>query len=299
MSETFIPRFLQAGGRLLPQTRAHRLRENDSGWLIEATHKTTNPLRIVADTLFLCAGAIHSPALLRRSGITRHIGNSLQVHPTVKLGAQFAAEVNTAAMGVPVHQVNEFSPRLSFGCSISSPAYTALGRLDYPTAAGQTAANWPRSANYYAMITSQGQGTVRTLPGFRDPLVRYTLTETDRRQLAEGWHKLAQVLLAAGATALYPSLIRGPVLRSDEDLAQLPKVLPEGMANLMTVHLFSSCPMGEDQSKCGTDSFGRVHGFMNLYVNDASLLCTGPGVNPQGSIMALARRNALKFLGKL
>ena len=29
-----------------------------------------------------------------------------------------------------------------------------------------------------------------------------------------------------------------------------------------------------------------------LYVNDASLLPTSPGVNPQGTIMAIARRNA-------
>jgi choline dehydrogenase-like flavoprotein len=54
--------------------------------------------------------------------------------------------------------------------------------------------------------------------------------------------------------------------------------------------------MGEDQSKCAADSFGRIHGFKNLLVNDASLLCTALGVNPQGSIMALARRNTLAFL---
>jgi choline dehydrogenase-like flavoprotein len=54
--------------------------------------------------------------------------------------------------------------------------------------------------------------------------------------------------------------------------------------------------MGEDRSKCAVDSFGRIHGLKNLFVNDASLLCTAPGVNPQGSIMALARRNTLKFL---
>ena len=44
---------------------------------------------------------------------------------------------------------------------------------------------------------------------------------------------------------------------------------------------------------------GAVPGFPNLFVNDASLLCTAPGVNPQGSIMALARRNVMKFLGKI
>ena len=82
-------------------------------------------------------------------------------------------------------------------------------------------------------------------------------------------------------------------------LGKLPEVLPDGLASLMTIHLFSSCPMGEDKAKCATDSFGRVNGVKNLYVNDASLLCTAPGVNPQGSIMAIARRNTLKFLGKL
>ena len=57
--------------------------------------------------------------------------------------------------------------------------------------------------------------------------------------------------------------------------------------------------MGENPRKTAANSFGRVHDFSNLFVNDASLLCTAPGVNPQGSIMALARRNALAFLGKL
>ena len=299
MTETFIPRFLKARGKLLPNTRALRLRQNGAGWLVEARHKTTGPIRIAADALFLCAGAIHTPALLRRSGITRHVGNSLQVHPTVKIVARFDEAVNAADLGVPVHQVKEFAPRLSFGCSISSPAYLALGLMDHPDAARQVAQAWPQEAIYYAMITSEGRGSVRTLPGFRDPLVRYALTTADRRNLAEGLGKLSQILFESGAKALYPSLARGPVLHCGNDLSKLPDVPPDGLANLMTIHLLSSCPMGEDKTKCATDSFGRVHGFKNLFVSDASLLCTAPGVNPQGSIMAIARRNALKFLDQL
>jgi choline dehydrogenase-like flavoprotein len=149
------------------------------------------------------------------------------------------------------------------------------------------------------MITSEGGGSVRVLPGFRDPLVRYALTEGDRRNLADGVKQLSRLLFEAGASKLYPSLTRGAALNSNQCLGKLPDVLPAGLASLMTIHLFSSCPMGEDESKGATDSFGRVHRFKNLFVNDASLLCTAPGVNPQGSIMALARRNALKFLGKL
>jgi choline dehydrogenase-like flavoprotein len=299
MTETFIPRFLKAGGKLQSRTRANRSRRNGSGWLIEATQRDGSRQFIAADHLFVCAGAVHTPALLRRSGITHNIGNALQVHPTVKFVARFADEVNAATMGVPVHQVKEFSPRLSFGCSISSPAYLALGLLDHPQAARETARTWPNSATYYAMITSEGHGTIRGLPGFRDPLVRYTLTENDRRNLADGLRKLAQALFAAGATQLFPSLNRGPVLRCDGCLSKIPERLADGAANLMTIHLFSSAPMGEDKSRCATDSFGKVHGQQNLYINDASLLCTAPGVNPQGSIMAFARRNTFKFLGKL
>jgi choline dehydrogenase-like flavoprotein len=61
------------------------------------------------------------------------------------------------------------------------------------------------------------------------------------------------------------------------------------------VHLFSSCPIGEAADFSAANSFGQLHGYRNLFVNDASLLCTAPGVNPQGTVMAIARRNALHF----
>jgi choline dehydrogenase-like flavoprotein len=159
--------------------------------------------------------------------------------------------------------------------------------------------SWRQCAVYYAMIRAEGRGRVRALPGFRDPLVRYELTEADRRALAEGLRRLARMLLAAGATALFPGLRGGPVWRCEADAASLPDALAHGQARLMTIHLFGSCPMGEAPERCATDSFGRVRGFKNLRVNDASLLPGAPGVNPQGTIMALARRNALEFLGRL
>jgi len=298
MTETYIPRFLQAGGRLLPRARVERLRQEGGVWQLRAIHAGVRPFGIRAQTVFLCAGAVQTPALLRRSGITRNIGDALQLHPTVKVVARFPETVNSAAMGVPIHQVKEFAPEFSFGCSISSPAYLALGVIDHPGASDEVRQSWTRMANYYAMITAEARGTVRSLPGFRDALVRYALTGNDRRRLADGLHKLAEALFAAGADALFPSLTRGPRLASPDDLRRLPAALPEGLANLMTIHLFSSCPMGEDRARCAADSYGRLHGSNHLLIADASLLCTAPGVNPQGSIMAIVRRNALRFLGR-
>ena len=47
---------------------------------------------------------------------------------------------------------------------------------------------------------------------------------------------------------------------------------------------------------CVADSFGKVHGCEGLTLADASLFCGPLGVNPQATVMALARRNALAFL---
>ncbi|MDB6121963.1 MAG: putative oxidoreductase, partial [Pedosphaera sp.] len=298
MTETFVPRFLRAGGQLLPQTGVRTLRQDGGKWTINAQHVSGSPVRIEAESVFVCGGAVQTPALLRRSGITHNIGNSLRLHPTVKVVAQFPEQINSEQMGVPVHQVKEFSPRLSFGCSISTPPYLALALLDHSGMEHEAGRSWQQMATYYAMITGQGRGTVRSLPGFRDPLVRYQLTEQDRRDLADGLRKLSQALFESGASTLYPSVTRSARLNNRDELTKIPQVLPSGLANLMTIHLFSSCPMGEDQSKCATDSFGRVHGFKNLFIADASLLCTAPGVNPQGSIMAIARRNVLRYLKK-
>lgn len=294
MTRTFIPRALSAGCRLVPETRARSLRRVGDRWRISC-----NTAEVEASTVFVCGGAIQTPTLLRRSGIARNVGNTLRMHPTVKVVARFPEDVNALDMEVPVHQVKEFAPRFSFGCSISSPPYLALGLADHPARLDEVGTHWPRMAVYYAMITGAGSGSVRGVPGYHDPLVRYTITPSDLGDLALALRELCRLLFAAGAEVLYPSVGGSEPLSSEAELDRIPAHLPKGRTSLMTIHLFSSCPMGENPRLCATDSFGKVHGVDGLHIADASLLCTAPSVNPQGSIMAVARRNALKFLGKL
>jgi choline dehydrogenase-like flavoprotein len=301
MSRTFVPRGLAAGAKLLTGLRARRLSRSRGRWVVEAERVLPDGRRsrhrLRCKTLFVACGAIQTPALLQASGIALLAGRSLRMHPTVKVVARFPDAINSADMGVPVHQVKEFSPRLSFGCSISGVSYLSLAMLDHPKHVREVDDRWPQMAVYYAMITG-GSGRVRRVPGYRDPLVQFALGDKDMRNLADGTRKLSELLFAAGAEALYPTVDGAPPLAGVGDLARIADPLPQGRTSLMTIHLFSSCPMGEDKRRCVADSFGRVHGQEGLYIADASLLCTAPGVNPQGSIMAFARRNALHFLDR-
>lgn len=301
MTKSFLPRALDAGCKLLPDTKVTRLRRADGKWQITAlstADATLRELNISAETVFLSCGAIQTPLLLRRNGISNNIGNSLHLHPAVKVLAEFEQAVNKDQMGIPVHQVNQFAPKFRFGCSVSTVPYMAVSLVDHLQALPTLANRWQHMAIYYAM-TRGGQGTVRPLPYFKDPLVQYRLGLNELEDLAEALKRLCECLLASGAVALYPSITGGAVIRSEKDLSKLPAALTAPTANLMTVHLFSSCPMGELKGKTALDSFGKVNGFDNLYVSDGSMLCGPPGINPQGTIMSFAHRNALAFLGKL
>ena len=302
MSRTFIPRALGASAKLVPNVRARRLKRTRRHWVIDVERtmpgEEASRHKVRCKSLFVCGGAIQTPALLQASGIGRNVGKSLRMHPTVKVVARFREAVNSRDMGVPVHQVKEFAPRLSFGCSISGVPYLSLAMLDHPAHAREVDENWPRMAIYYAMIAG-GSGSVSRLPAYRDPLVKYAFSNADMRDLADGTRKLCELLFAAGAEALYPTVAGAEPLHGPDDLKGLVDPLPHGRTSLMTIHLFSTCPMGEDETRCVANSFGRVHGYDDLHIADASLLCAAPGVNPQGSVMAFARRNALHFLGRL
>ncbi|UVO50359.1 GMC family oxidoreductase [Sphingomonas sp. SUN019] len=299
MSATFVPRFRDAGGRLISSTLIKSVSRTNGKWTVRGSHtpagQSARAIELCATTVFVACGAVQTPVLLRRSGIKRNVGNSLRFHPMLKVVAEFDEEVNLPGELEPVHQIKEFDPRFSMGCSMSKRPALAMAMAAHPERISEVDRNWRRMAIYYVQSTG-GVGTVRCLPGFRDPLVRVSLTPADLDELADGLRRLAEVLFAAGAVKVYPSIPGYPILRSPADIGTLPATLSPAQANATALHLFSSCPMGENEALCAADSYGKVHGGDGLYIADSSLLCGPTVVNPQGTVMAIAHRNALKAI---
>lgn len=306
MSRSLIPLAEQAGARVLTQVRALQLmrrRERVVGVVARRTRPDggSELVRLEADHVFVCGGPTETPALLLRSGIKYHVGNSLKIHPYLKLAARFDERIDAHASVMPLLQVKEFWPDLSFGGGFFSPGQLAMTLSE----------NWPENrarmrdvrsmAQYYVAVKGNGKGSIRpSLFGTDASVIRYELTGEDVRLLGLGLARLSQLLLAAGAREVYPSVFGIPTIQSEAEAVRwLDEPLPRSRLSLVTVHAFSSCPAGERKDLCAANSYGRVHGVENLYVNDASILPDSPGVNPQGTIMALARRNALSFASSL
>jgi nucleoside-diphosphate-sugar epimerase/choline dehydrogenase-like flavoprotein len=301
MQRTFIPKARAAGAQLLPSCKALRLVHDHgrvTGVLVQYAGAGPDHAAIIqADTVFVCGGAIQTAALLRRSGIARNVGNNLRIHPMIKAAAVFEDEIGAHQEALPIYQVKEFWPNIAIGGSVFSPGFLAMLLADNWTANAPAMRDWNRMALYYAGTRGMNRGTIRVLPGRAgDVVVRYHLSQADQQNISAGLAHLGEILFAAGATAVYPSLRAQPVLRSAEQCRGFLKTpIPIGAMSLSTVHAFSSCPMGENPDLCATDSFGKVHGFRNLFINDGSLIPDSPGVNPQGTIMAIALRNADHF----
>ncbi|HEX6417393.1 MAG TPA: GMC family oxidoreductase N-terminal domain-containing protein, partial [Acidimicrobiales bacterium] len=301
MTRTMLPRALAAGATIVPDCRVQRLlRRGDR--VVGARCRRTHPgggverLTIAAEHVFVCGGAVHTPALLQRSGIWRNVGNGLKMHPTIKIAARFPHPVDHG--DVPMQRVTEFAPFVAIGGSASRRGHVAMALADTGAPYAEALADWENVSTYYAAIRSEGSGRVVAAPGLRAPLVTYGLTEGDLSRLARGLVHLGELLLAAGATELHPSVAGGRVVRRLDEIGAWWDQVTRSRANLMTVHLTSTVRMGEDRARTGADSFGRVWGHRNLRVNDGSLIPDAPGVNPQAAIMAIAARNCDHFLSE-
>ena len=250
-------------------------------------------LTIKFHNLFLAAGAIYSPFLLQKSGIKKNIGKTLQFHPTLKVGALFENKINSNPMTVPGTAITEFMPNIRIGGSVFTQGYFGMFLSEDWQERSWMFNLWQNCGIYYAMIKPQGKAKIFSLPFLSDPIVLMNLTKSDEARLVKALDILIKSMFAAGAKFVYPSIYGHRGFEKYEEI----KVKKITDLNLMTIHAFSSLPMGESES-CPVDSFGKLKAMSNVIVCDASIIPSAPGTNPQATIMALVERNLDLFLTK-
>ena len=130
--------------------------------------------------------------------------------------------------------------------------------------------------------------------------IQYAPGDLEKSLISRATVELAKIHRAAGATDQIPLVTPPMTLRRGEAyepwLAALGKrPVTANRVLLFTAHQMSSCRIGTDPKMSTANPDGQVHGVPGLYVTDASAMPTASGVNPQLSLMALARRTATRM----
>jgi choline dehydrogenase-like flavoprotein len=125
----------------------------------------------------------------------------------------------------------------------------------------------------------------------------YRLNDEDARKTTFGIARAAEVHFAAGATEVYPNIPRVGVLKPG-DLAQFEATrFKASELRLEAFHPMGTARISADPRRgvCAPD--GSVNGTRGLYVADASLFPTAPGVNPMMTIIAFAKQVSREVAG--
>ena len=304
MSLTLIPKAIKAGARLISDCKVSKIkRKGDSITGIEAVvEKDGHPENIFVDAkhVWICCGTIQTPLLLLNSGFKENIGNNLQIHPMIKIAAEFDRKLDAHNSVMPVFQIRDFASDVFIGGSVFTPGFLAMALADSSNVDSDVLQNWRNSAIFYVSVKSGGSGTIRPMPLSGTARSNFRLSQDDSPNLTSGLLRLSDVLFAGGATRLFPGVSdTGEWSSMDQVKRELSSPIEFSRMRLSTVHLTSTCPIGENPRRSAADSSGRINGMSNLYVGDASAIPSAPGVNPQGTVMALATMNARKFAAKI
>lgn len=303
MHISYLPLAQSSGARIYARTRVDRVLVSggraagiEASILDEHEHVRAR-LVVHAPVVVVAAGTIHTPVVLKRSGLegsSRQLGRNLRIHPALGVAGAFAEDVSSWKGTLQPYFVDELfdSHDVMLETTSSVPALAA-GAVP---GVGRDAVNMLPGLRHVASIglyvSDTSAGRVRLLPGSREPIITYRLNDHDLRKLLVGMRLAAEIHLAAGAFAAMIGLPGLPAITSRKDLDKI----VEGNWKVTDVRPTAFHPMGTARmgrrGKGVVDSWGRHHDVDNLYVADGSIFPTCVGVNPQVSIMAFATRTA-------
>ena len=317
---TFLRDAVDQGARILVRTHVDRItheRGIASGAVAtvsEQDGEAKHRVEIRCNRVILAAGAVHSPAILIRSGLTNHnIGRNLHLHPTGGVFARYEQPVQ-AWRGAPQTRVCEHFADLDgngYGFRLeASPAHPGLWALGLPWQGGKPFRELMRQVPYLAntiVLTRDRYSGQVHVDGKGRPVLHYKVHPYDARHLMMGLQEAIRVHRAAGAQTVYGphnDCMSFECSGSDVEFeCYLQRVKDAGSRTnhlgLFCAHQMSTCRIGGSATQGAVNPEGESFEVKNLFVADGSALPTSTGVNPMITILATAHHVAQHVKSRL
>jgi choline dehydrogenase-like flavoprotein len=232
--------------------------------------------RVRARAVVVAGGALNTPQLLIRSGLTGPaIGRNLGLHP-VRLVYGLFDEPQDAHMVYPISahcmdfQHDEDGGFVLEATTIQDPISFATTLCDengplWGERLVEAVRGFRRWAGILAMVNDENNASVVVDEGGERFDIAFN--DAERERLERSFEFCRQVLEASGARQIC-------------------------WTGLASTHVQGSARMGDDPARSAVDRNGESHEVKRLFVGDGSLVPRTMSVNPSLTIMALATRLA-------
>ncbi|MDQ3305743.1 MAG: GMC family oxidoreductase N-terminal domain-containing protein [Actinomycetota bacterium] len=316
-TKTWLTDAWRRGARILVRTRAERLIiENGRAKGVQARTRDGHQVTVRANAVVVAAGAIHTPALLRRSGLeNENIGRHLRLHPVTGVAGVFDEEVRPWEGVMQAVYSDELADlHAGYGMKLeSAPFHPSVLAMYSPwRSARQHEDLMGRLAHLVPiglLLRDSSEGEVRT---GRDgePVVHYKLNDFDIGHVRTGLDGAARVLEAAGATSVFsahkdwvtyePGRGRGQGQGRKGFLEAADRCgWGAGQCVFTSFHIMGSARMGGSPGDSACTPEGETWEVQGVYVCDGSTFPTASGVNPMITIEAIAHLNASRLAATL
>ncbi|MBE2245972.1 MAG: GMC family oxidoreductase [Candidatus Competibacteraceae bacterium] len=285
----YLPQAIQHGAKLFHQTEALRIKDGKKNVEVLVDHCGVQRT-FKAKKLIIAAGALFTPSLLRKNKLGSNFsraGYHLQIHPATKVFAHF-----------PNHYVGFAGIPQGMGYRMPAPSRVTLEGIHTPksltapiiSVGGKRFNEWMSRieslASFGLMVRDRATGRVIYISG--QPYLQYHLHPDDATDIASGLRVIAEAFFAAGAErVLMPYGGVSPIeMKAPDELNRIPQI------HSRHIMLSGFHPLGTAGIGRVVDDTLKLFGSENIYICDASVLPSSPGVNPQVTVMALSLRLA-------
>jgi choline dehydrogenase-like flavoprotein len=257
-----------------------------------------------ARAVVLAGGALPTPLLLLKQGLANRsgqVGRNLSLHPSCGFAAVVDDDVHPYAHIPQGYGCDEFlrdgmllmNAQPDF--NVAAVVFPFVGqRLMEPLD------QLDRLASFALLISDASpNGRVwRDVGGL--PAVTYNISNEDVSRMHRAMVHASEMMLAAGARRLYPTLLGGAPFEGQRGLEAFRDANPRANDFTWTsYHPLGTCKMGRDPMASVVDPNHETHEVRGLFVVDGSTVPGPIGVNPQLTIMAMATRAAAKIAERL
>ncbi len=311
--KTWLPDAHAQGARVIVGTRVSRVVvEGGRARGIVGRTAAGHQLRVNARAVIASCGAIHTPALLRRSGLeNENIGQHLRLHPAGVVFGVYDEELKPWEGVMQALYSDQFRD-LDDGYGLKFETAPMHPHLMIPFSPWRGASHnlqllegLTNTIPIGVLLRDRDGGEVR-VGRDGEPIVRYRLSDFDAGHLRTGIDGAAQLLEATGARRIFSSHSKwvsydpGQSGSREQFMAAADAAgYGPGQVTLNSFHIMGSARMGGGPSMSACDPSAQTWEVRDLYVLDGSSFPTASGVNPQVSIQAIAHMSARGLAARL